>query len=249
MQLDSNLKRRTAGPVVSVWRAVLAVPGRSPADDLLSTDERERARRFVFVRDRNRFVAARSFLRRVLGIYTGEDPAALSFAQGFYGRPHLCGGSRPVPDFNLSHSGDLALLAVCWSGRVGIDIEAVRDLPDMAGLAPLIMHPHELEHFNYLGSTTSAGEFFRLWTRKEALLKAMGVGLSLDPRQLNVGWSDRGARQKLRVARQTWDLHEWPEAPGFAAALCAPTGATVLHCSSAAAANSCHNGRGEVPPS
>ena len=83
--------------------------------DVLSADERARASRFVFERDRIRYVAARSFLRHIVAACIGGDPVDLSFSYGPHGRPRLSASHGLVPDFNLSHTGDLAMLAVSWA--------------------------------------------------------------------------------------------------------------------------------------
>jgi 4'-phosphopantetheinyl transferase len=210
-------------PVVMIFEAQLSDDGGSDNESLLSADEKERARRFVFERDRVRFVAARAFLRRVLGHFVGEHPAAVGFVYSAHGRPSLS-AHGPRPDFNLSHAGDVALLAVSWASRLGIDVETVAPSVDTGALAGQVMHPNELAAFERLAEHQRMSCFFRLWTRKEAALKALGTGLSRDPRSLDVGFGQAGEDAVVWLDGAPFVIREIPAPPGYAAAVCAPRG-------------------------
>ena len=210
-------------PVVMIFEAKLSDGDGSDNESLLSADEKERARRFVFERDRGRFVAARAFLRRVLGQFVGERPADLIFDYSPHGRPSLSAyGSRP--DFNLSHAGEVALLAVSWASPLGIDVEAVTAATDTGAIAGQVLHPNELAVFERLAEDQRMSAFFRLWTRKEAALKALGTGLSRDPRSLDVGLGNGGDETVVWLDGTPFVIREIPAPPGHAAALCAPRG-------------------------
>ena len=172
-------------PSMPVWFWTASLVCDAKIAEVLSEDERRRAQRYAFLRDRVRFIAARSFLRRTLGRHRGVDPASLRFAYGLRGRPELEGA--PALQFNLSYSGDQALLAVSRDGPLGVDVEARRPLPDLEGLASQVMDPVELRAFHAHPEQDRSAAFFALWTRKEAALKAMGVGFSIDPRSFHVG--------------------------------------------------------------
>ena len=129
---------------VWIWTASLVCDDAKIAE-VLSEDERWRAQRYAFRRDRVRFIAARSFLRRTLGRHRGVDPASLRFAYGLCGRPEL--EDAPTLQFNLSYSSDQALLAVSRNGPLGVDLEARRPLPDLEGLALQVMDPVEQRAF------------------------------------------------------------------------------------------------------
>lgn len=191
------------------------------ADLLLSPDEKLRASRFVRPRDRARFVAARSLLRRSLGSVVGLAGKDLVFGYEATGRPHLV-GIAAAPDFNVSHSDDVVLIAISRAGRVGVDIEAVRPMEDLEGLAGQMMHPVEWELFIGLSEDQRAARFFQLWTRKEALLKASGVGLSLDPRSVLVGLAAADQDISCMVGSTPSILRTIAAPDGFAAAICAP---------------------------
>jgi 4'-phosphopantetheinyl transferase len=218
-----KLPDTSAPPAVMIFEAQLSGGGRSGNESLLSPDERERARRFVFERDRVRFVAARAFLRRVLGPFVGEHPADLIFDYGPHGRPGLS-AHEPRPDFNLSHAGDVALLAVSWASPLGIDVETVTLTTDAGALAGQVMHPNEFAAFECLAEHRRISAFFRLWTRKEAALKALGTGLSRDPRSLDVGLGQACEETLLWLDGTPFVIRELAAPPGHAAAVCAPRG-------------------------
>jgi 4'-phosphopantetheinyl transferase len=143
----------------------------------LDDDERARAGRFTFERDRRRFVARRVFLRRVLGGYLGVAPAAVGYRTVGTGRPELdpaCGLS-----FSTSHSGDLAVVAVSRDRVVGVDIEAVRPIGDALDLARAFFTAREADALAATPFDRRSTAFLRLWTCKEAYVKAVGLGMTL----------------------------------------------------------------------
>jgi len=132
----------------------------------LSYDETARANRFKFEKDRMRWSAARSALRTILARYTGADPAQIAFAVGAHGKPFLM--ECADVEFNLSHAGDWALIAVTRAIPVGVDIERVRKQLDMA---PLLKRLGESDH------PGTPHELCQRWTRREARSKAAGGAL------------------------------------------------------------------------
>ncbi len=143
-------------------------------EPLLSEDEVSRADRFRFARDRDRYVAGRGVLRTVLGGYLRRDPASLEFQYGRFGRPEL-----PELSFNVSHSGDSALVAVASGGDIGVDIERLRPEPAREEVAERFFSPSEVASLRSLRAEEQPGAFLACWTRKEAFIKALGHGLSL----------------------------------------------------------------------
>jgi 4'-phosphopantetheinyl transferase len=150
---------------VDLWTISLL----SPAPALLSADEMARANRFRFEPDRIRWSCARSSLRLILSRYAGADPSALCFIQGAHGKPALLPSSGV--EFNLSHAGDWALIAVTRAVPVGVDIERIRDNVDMASL---------LRRLGEVDLPDTAAELYQRWTRREARSKAWG-GALFDP--------------------------------------------------------------------
>ncbi|NJM84101.1 MAG: 4'-phosphopantetheinyl transferase superfamily protein [Tabrizicola sp.] len=159
------------------------------ARDLLSDHETERAARFRFDRDRNRYIRGRAFLRQRLGAATGVAPARLVLAEGPRGKPGLVGHDLR---FNLSHSGDVAVLALSRRGPVGIDLEFIDRQADTAGLAQRCFLGQELDVLNRLSPTEHRTRFFAFWTAKEARMKLTGEGMWLAPDRitldLRAGW-------------------------------------------------------------
>jgi 4'-phosphopantetheinyl transferase len=212
------------GDAVHVWSALLDVPPARLARlaGHLSPDERARAARFRFDRDRRRFTAARGALREILGAYLGRPAPDVAFVYGAYGKPALA----PPLDatglaFNLAHAAGLALYGVALGRPLGIDVEEVRPLPDLLGVARRVMTPGELAPFAALPPDPQREAFFALWTRKEAYLKATGAGFSLRP--------DGFAVDDLR-AGGPWRLHDLSPAPGFAACVAVEGDGDPLRC-------------------
>jgi 4'-phosphopantetheinyl transferase len=211
---------------VHLWRCSLDLP-RAALDEayaMLADDELERARRYKFTRDRRRFVAARSFLRRTLAKYLSVSPRDLSFVYGAFGKP----GLSPQPDgvrveFNLSHSGDLALLAITRGTAVGVDVEQVIEVSDLQGMASRFFSADENAALQELPAEARTFAFYSCWTRKEAFLKALGHGLALLLDSFDVSL-DVGRPRLIAVrndseAPSKWTLVHLSPAPGYVAAL------------------------------
>lgn len=213
------------GDEVHVWRARLA---RDPAEverllKVLAPDERERADRFHFRRDHNRFVVARAALRQILSGYLRVTPGRVRFTYSPYGKPGLAGEPCDLK-FNVSHSNEVALYAFARGCEVGLDVEFVRE--DFAGMdiAEQFFSAREVAMLGRLPPDARPRAFFNCWTRKEAYIKARGEGLShpLDRFAVSLAPGEAAAiistdDDPLEVSR--WWLRElWP-APGYVAAL------------------------------
>ncbi len=193
----------------------------------LSTDEQERAARFHFEADQVRFIVSHAALRQVLGAYVDRHPGELRFAYGPKDKPRLvdeCGG-REVR-FNLSHSGDVALVAVTGAREVGVDVERIRALADRDRLARRFFSPQEVAVLERLPSESRSEAFFTCWTRKEAYLKALGGGISIGLDQFDVSpvpGEPAALLSHRSDPRETtrWTLHDIRPGPGYAGALAA----------------------------
>jgi 4'-phosphopantetheinyl transferase len=169
---------------VHVW---VIRPGTAMPDaltPLLAADEIERAARFHFHRDRARFIVRRAHLRRLLGAYLDQDPAAVHFATTGPGKPVL---APPGSDlhFSVSHSGDIAVCVVGRDHPVGIDVEHIRPgIED--GLVSRVCTSNERAALARIPANARPAAFFALWTHKEALVKADGRGLSLPVATIDV---------------------------------------------------------------
>jgi 4'-phosphopantetheinyl transferase len=187
---------------VDLWVVPLTVPSTPEDSDLLDDAERARAAQRAFAHDRDRFVAAHAALRRILAQYLGAAPAALRFSTDANGKPHVVGMRSAALGWNLSHSADLALVAVA-ADQVGVDIECPRPLVDLPALAQRCLTESESGELAACQEEARIGAFLSGWTRKEACMKAVGAGLALDPRILEVGLgSDE------RVVQFSWDGRE-----------------------------------------
>lgn len=173
---------------------------------LLSPDEAARADAFLRPLDRARFTAARAWLRRVLAAYLGEAPGDLAFAYGEYGKPRLAQGAGRL-DFNLSHTGGYALLAVSPGFPVGADIEAVRPVEEK--IAERFFSAAEVKALGALPAPARQDGFFRCWTRKEAYLKALGCGLATPLDSFTVSLAPGAPARLLEVAGEPAEAAAW----------------------------------------
>ena len=165
-----------------------AAAAATAAVDILAPDEMQRAGRFAFDLHCNRFVNGRCALRRILGRYLGMDASDVPLASGSHGKPYLDRITKL--GFNLTHAEELALLAVSGGAEIGIDIEKIRLPNDMRALAKSVFSAEENAHFMSLADDALAIPFFTCWTKKEAFLKALGTGLSIEATSVHVGFDD-----------------------------------------------------------
>jgi 4'-phosphopantetheinyl transferase len=191
-----------------VWRASLDAETEvsEMLHRVLAADERERARRFRFERDRSRYVAGRGLLRVLLGRYVGCNPGDIRFTYGQHGKPRL---DRNGPWFNVSHSGPLALFAFSSSVEVGVDVELddadfSRDL-----IAERFFSPAEVKVLRSLPDSLQPRAFLSGWTRKEAFIKARGDGLSLPLDSFDVTLAPGQPVAILRTAGSGDEPTEW----------------------------------------
>jgi 4'-phosphopantetheinyl transferase len=195
---------------------------------VVSTDENERAERFRFARDQRRYIVGRACLRLLLAHYLeGErsDPHSITLQYGSHGKPELVGPvSVPSLKFNLAHSDQLALVALTWDHALGVDLERIRPLAALEPVAERYFAPEESAALRDLPMPARQAAFFRCWTRKEACLKARGVGLSVGLHSLaepigmgNTAHLVGDVGRAGEVAR--WHLRSLVPFPGYAAAL------------------------------
>jgi 4'-phosphopantetheinyl transferase len=177
---------------VHVWRASLDLDPEvfRRMESVLSDDERARAQRYIFERDRNSFTAARGILRHLLGQYLQCPPQSVEFSYGSNGKPELGGSqSRSPIRFNLSHSHGLAVFAVTLDRSVGIDVELVRTESAGQDIAARYFSAQEVNELRRLPAQQRSEGFFLCWTRKEAYVKAKGAGLQIPLNSFHVSLS------------------------------------------------------------
>ncbi|HMR63550.1 MAG TPA: 4'-phosphopantetheinyl transferase superfamily protein [Anaerolineae bacterium] len=222
---DPPLQTDLADQDLHVWCAVLDQPDYivTRLAQLLSIDEQARASRFVFEKDRRHFTVGRGILRQILARYLPVAPAYLRFNYSPYGKPALDESFQL--SFNLSHSHGLAVYAVTRRRKVGIDLERVRPLEDMTGLARRFFSPAEFEALSSLSALDEPVGFFSAWTRKEAYVKAVGSGLSHPLHEFDVSLTPDRPAELLYVkndpgASKRWSLASLQPALGYIGALC-----------------------------
>jgi 4'-phosphopantetheinyl transferase len=194
---------RVAG--IDVWCIDLDAghPGLDAASRVLSAEERDRAGRLRAPRARRRFVVRHLALRVILAGYGRADPARLTYRAGPNGKPAIDTG----PHFSLSHSGGLALCAVTADREVGIDVVRLRAVPEADDIVERLFSGPERRDYRLLKEGAPGHAFLRLWTRKEALLKAEGVG-----------FSDEEAVRRPHDQRR-WELHDLDGIDGYLGAV------------------------------
>ncbi len=212
---------------VHVWRAGLDLqPARlEQFHRVLSEDERAKAARFHFPKDRDHYIAARGFLRTLLGRYLALEPARIQFCYNQYGKPDLTLDSAQTRvRFNLAHSHGLALFAFNRGREIGIDLEWMR--PDRATgeIADRFFAPAEAAALRALPGEIRTRAFFNCWTRKEAFIKGRGLGLflALDPFVVTLVPGETAALLSAADdpdAPNRWSLRELEAADGYAAAV------------------------------
>jgi len=192
---------------------------------LLCVDEQARAARFHFEKDRQHFIVARGCLRTILARYLEIAPRKIQFTYTPYGKPELATStSQPQSlNFNLAHSGGFALYALTEVGEIGIDLEHVR--PEFAGdeIARRFFSSDEVARLTKLPANVRHEAFFNCWTRKEAFIKAKGIGLSLPLDQFDVTLTPSEPAALLRTRwdeneAARWSLKAIDVGPGYVAA-------------------------------
>jgi len=216
---STGLHKLDAPTPFEVWRIDLAQHLEHVAIASLSEDERARAARFVFTRDRDRYVSAHAALRELLAQRTGRAAGELRFGAGPQGKPYLLGTHNC--SFNLSHSQDVALVVIADAGEIGVDVECLRAFPDASELADRNYTAAERAELWARPAHDRDHGFLRCWTRKEACLKAVGSGLSIAPETFETGLAPIartvdvvGPHGSHRVRVDTFDA-----GPGIVAAL------------------------------
>ncbi len=210
---------------IHLWRVALVAENETVARlaCLLDVEEQDHAARLRTAELRRRFIVRRARLRQILALYAAESPDALRFDRGPHGKPRLAGsqGNDRI-EFSASHSVDWALVAIAAGRPVGVDIEQVRPIDDMLGLARQYFAPAENETLANLPARERLEVFFRLWVCKEAVLKALGMGISAGLDQVVVSPSDSPPRIVAMAQGHdpaAWRLELLRAAPGFPAAV------------------------------
>jgi 4'-phosphopantetheinyl transferase len=191
----------------------------------LSLDERSRADRFHFEQHRHRFVVGRGLLRGLLAACLGLDPQEVRFVYGRFGKPALAPdlAHRLPVSFNLAHSGPAGICALALDRDVGVDVEEIRPLREQDAIARRVFAPAEVRSLEERDESERLRWFFRIWARREALLKARGDGLGGSQRSFDVSAIADGAggdvSEEGSGETMAWSLRDLTAPPGFTAAV------------------------------
>jgi 4'-phosphopantetheinyl transferase len=193
---------------------------------LLSAAERRRARLFAFDRDRDRFIVARACLRQLLGARLGVWPESVELEYGARGKPALAGVAGSALRFNVSHREDVTVFAVSVGREIGIDVEAIRPIPDADAIAARFFSPRENAAYRALAPRDRTLGFYQCWTRKEAFIKALGDGWYYPLDRFDVSLAPDEPATILRVEgvpgdQCPWRIESFSPTPGFVAAVVA----------------------------
>jgi 4'-phosphopantetheinyl transferase len=213
----------TAG-AVHLWKVNLRVPPESPAyySSILSDEEKQRADRFYFEKDRQQYLTGRATLRELLGRYLECPPASIVFEFNEFGKPSVPNGLDLK--FNISHSGGLALMGFTLAASIGVDLEKIKAGMEIEQIASRFFSSREKEEILQLPAHRQADAFYQCWTSKEAFIKAHGQGLSLPLDQFEVEVNpDRVAALKAvhwepELVEQ-WDLYGFTPLKNFVGAV------------------------------
>jgi 4'-phosphopantetheinyl transferase len=213
--------------LIDVWISTLTVPDarRRELEVWLTSNERDRAGSFRQERDRHRAVIARGVLREILATWMQCSPAHLTLTHDLHGKPHVesRGVDRVVPQFSVSHSGELVVIGVHRSYRLGVDVESLPAPAEWRSMMRLVCTPREQALLSRDTVRGDGARFLQLWTRKEAVLKAIGAGLQLAPEQVDVC-----ARECETAEHGRWRLKSFRVGRDAVGAVAAPVGGWAL---------------------
>lgn len=211
---------------LDIWRIHIPSVPVGEIEFLLSAQEKSRTEKYKFDKDRSSYAVSRSALRLILGKYLKENPQKLNFSYNSYGKPALDSLLKRKNYFNVSHSGEFALIAIGPDAEMGIDIELMREL-DYLGLAEHFFSFREQTEIRRLPSDFLKKGFYTVWTRKEAFIKAIGMGLSFPLKEFDVSINLREIPQ-IRIHKSQsvfdtgWEIHDIVTENQYCAALVIP---------------------------
>ena len=209
---NSRAFRVLETPVVDIVGVRLDAPPEVSAAlwQLLSRDERERAGKFRYAEHRQHYIVARASLRQLLAKRLGIAPGAVEFVETKFGKPRLAPvhGSENL-EFNVSHSGILALYAFTRGRAVGVDLELIREIPDAVNLAERFFSATEITSLRALPLDQRSLAFLACWTRKEAFIKALGLGLSCPLDAFDVTIDPDAPARLVRIEERIDKIENW----------------------------------------
>ena len=199
----------------------------------LDQDELSRSRRFLYPGPSRRFILCRSALRAILCCQLGCENKHLTFEQSHYGKPYAMLDDKPITtSFNISHSGKHGLIAFAPHGQIGVDVEERAAREDIDDLSKMVFGPNERSALALVSGWRKIDLFFKFWTIKEALIKAVGMGFSLDPSSFEIPsamYSGTTSRFRFpQMPATKWQI-EYIGNEEFAAAIAYEVGCTGIY--------------------
>lgn len=206
---------------IHIWRANLDLPTAEVAQlaTFLFDDEIARANKFYFPEHRRRFIVARSILRQLLGDYLNTNPKNIKFDYSDRGKPQLSKLCNNSLQFNVSHSQEYALFGFAVDRLIGVDIEYLREMPDAIKIARRFFSPLEFQLIASLSDRQQQKVFFKLWTAKEAYLKALGTGLAGSLNSIEISFEDDLLTKESKAILDNWFVCSYIPAENYIAAV------------------------------
>jgi 4'-phosphopantetheinyl transferase len=200
---------------IHVWLVTLAEVPTDGAADMLTSDERKQASRFMSASLVRGFIARRAALRQILATYTRTRAADLAFRTGAHGKPQLLDphGAASTLQFNTSDAGGYALIAVTMQQAIGVDIEAIRQIDDADDIVEQHFSAVERDTYRRLAPEQRPMAFFTAWTRKEAFIKAVGLGLNLSLDAFSVELDPAAPARLIEIDGDPIKAAEWTLLP------------------------------------
>ena len=193
---------------VQIWKLKLPQQANFVAQSyhLLSEDEKNRAEKYKFNEDRDNFISSRGVLRIIAGKYLDVSPESIKFSYSSYGKPFLSLTEYPIRvNFNLSDTKGLVLYAFTLKNEIGIDVESLHKIMDMAAVASRFFSINEVQRLKHVALAKRDDAFLSCWTLKEAYIKAIGEGLSCPLDQFEMAFTEG---QKPSLLYSQWDENE-----------------------------------------
>ncbi len=178
-------------------------------EGVLSESEKVVADSFCFERHRLRYIFSHAAMRSILSRYLDRPPEELQFSQNSFGKPFLMGAGTEALDFNMSHSGDVVAVGVTRRRLIGVDVEMLRTIEDFAEIARLNFTPSEYAFIKNSSAGNQQRAFFSLWARKEAVIKAIGKGLSIPLNTFDTSIAPGDERQRLSIPVDGPEIGLW----------------------------------------
>jgi 4'-phosphopantetheinyl transferase len=199
---------------VHIWLANCDTIDEEPMKGLLDVDEAKRAGQFREQRDSKLYTVSHGVLRLILSEYLSVKPRVINYERGPYGKPKLTGESRLC--FNISHSNAIAAYAISSGNEIGVDIEYICDLP-IKEISKDFFSQSEINYLESVRKDMYKSVFFKLWSRKEAFVKAIGKGLYSRLADIDVFFT--GGAHQLVYDGTIWSIRDFESGDGYAGAV------------------------------